>query len=262
MVLRRNQVHCVVYEVDKLTPDISAEEIEEWALTTLQVAMGEKVISEISSETTARGIWNKLEELYLTKSLTNRLILLRTFFTYKMKEGTPIKSHLNVLDDLIMKMKSVDLKIDEEQMVMFLLCSLPERYTSFANFLIYGRDTITMADVKTGLLSEDLRDQMRGLNVDKDDGNNHHGLFVGRGHNEYQKRDKSRARSRSRKPEFRGKSKKIGSCHYCHQSGHWIKECPSLKAKADKEGSSSSVAVNDPDNALISSTGSETIKDQ
>ena len=127
-VLRRNRVHRVVFDTHLLPKDISdveREEMEEWAFTTLQLAMGENVISEISGETTAKGIWNKLEELYMKKSLTNRLILLRTFFTYKMKEGTSLKAHLNVFDDLLMKMKAVDLKIEEEKKAMILLCSLP-----------------------------------------------------------------------------------------------------------------------------------------
>jgi len=41
--------------------------------TTLQLAMGENVISEISNDTTAKGIWTKLENLQLKKSLTNCL---------------------------------------------------------------------------------------------------------------------------------------------------------------------------------------------
>ena len=39
--------------------------------------------------------------------------LLKVYGTsYKMKEGTSLKAHLNVFDDLLMKMKAVDLKIE------------------------------------------------------------------------------------------------------------------------------------------------------
>ena len=81
-VLRQNRVHRVVFDTHLLPSDISdveREEKKEGAYTTLQLAMGENVISEISGETTAKGIWDKLEELYMKKSLTNHLILLRTF---------------------------------------------------------------------------------------------------------------------------------------------------------------------------------------
>ena len=58
-VLRRNRVHRVVFDIETLPADISSvelEEMEEWAFTTLQLAMGKIVISEISQETTTRGI--------------------------------------------------------------------------------------------------------------------------------------------------------------------------------------------------------------
>lgn len=47
------------------------------------------------------------------KLLTNHLILLRTFFTYKMEES--FTAYTNIFDDLLMKMQVADLKIDEEQ---------------------------------------------------------------------------------------------------------------------------------------------------
>ena len=179
-VLMRNEVHPVVFAPEELTEDISVaerREMEKWAFTTLQLAMGENVISEISGETTAKGIWTKLEDLYLKKSLTNRLILLKTFFTMRMRDGTSIKEHLSFFDDLVMKMKTVDLKVDEEQQAMLLLCSLPERYTGFANSLIFARDTLTVRDVKSGLLSEGLRDQMKEMSEGRGRSSSQ-GLFV------------------------------------------------------------------------------------
>lgn len=120
--------------------------------------MVENVISETSSETTARGIWIKLENLYLNKSSINCLILPKIFFTIKMEEGTSVKSHLSLFDDLSVKMKTVDLKVNEDEKMVVLLCFLLKRYTGFDNNLIYDRDTLILGDVKSGLLYEDLRD--------------------------------------------------------------------------------------------------------
>lgn len=75
----------------------------------------------------------------MKKSLTDCLILLRPFFIYKMKG-----MHLNAVDGLLMKTKSVYLKIEEEQKVMILLCSLPKRCTLFSNSLIYSHSTLTL----------------------------------------------------------------------------------------------------------------------
>lgn len=128
--------------------------------------MGEDVIPEVSGEDTAKGIWDKLEELCLKKSLTNRLILLKMLFTFNIMEGSTAHVHLNTFDDHIMKLKSADLKLEEESLAMILLLSLPNRYTGFANSMIYERDTIMLSDVKTGVLSEDLRKQIKNIGDD------------------------------------------------------------------------------------------------
>lgn len=73
--------------------------------------MDENVISKISVEIADKGIWDKLNELYIKKSLSNRLMLLWTSFTYKMKEENLLKAHLNTFNMLLMKMKMVDLKL-------------------------------------------------------------------------------------------------------------------------------------------------------
>ncbi|KAJ9542307.1 hypothetical protein OSB04_028813 [Centaurea solstitialis] len=89
------------------------------------MAMGENVISEIVSKMTASGIWSKLENLYLKKTLTNRLLLTRSCLFFKMKEGATIKSHMTEFEDIVMKLNATDtlLAIDEEALAMILLNS-------------------------------------------------------------------------------------------------------------------------------------------
>ncbi|KAJ9536138.1 hypothetical protein OSB04_un000681 [Centaurea solstitialis] len=216
--LRKNGVHPVVFAKDELDPnmsDLKAKEMEAWAFTTLQMAMGENVISEIVSEKTASGIWSKLENLYLKKTLTNRLLLMRSCLFFKMKEGATIKSHMTEFEDIVMKLKATDALLgkDEEALAMILLYSLPEKYSNFTNSFIYGRDTLSLSDVKTGMISEDQRIQMR---IGNNPGENYNqGLFAARG-----REDNRSIRGRNR---------------------HWVKDCPSLKNK-DKDNTVAAAA--------------------
>lgn len=78
-----------------------------------------------------------------------------------MWEVMLLKAHLNLFDDLMMKMKAVELNMDEEQKTMVVLCSLPEWYTVLTNNLIYGSSTLTLEDVMTRLQSKETRDRMK-----------------------------------------------------------------------------------------------------
>jgi hypothetical protein len=98
--------------------------------------------------------------------------------------------------------------------------------------MLYDRDTISLADVKSALNSMELRTRLNGKSSDNQD----EGLFVkGRSKNS------SNFRGRSSERDLRGqsKSKKNVQCYYCKKYGHYKSECPKLKNK--EEGGSSSV---------------------
>ena len=83
------------------------------------------VLFNIIGETSAASLWNKLESLYMTKSVTNKIYLKRQFYNMRMKEGTKIANHLNVFNTLIFQLSSMDVKIDDEDKAVNLLCTLP-----------------------------------------------------------------------------------------------------------------------------------------
>ena len=72
------------------------------------------VLLNIIGEKSAASPWNKLESLYMTKSVTNIIYLNRQLYGMRMKEGTKIADHLNVFNILIFQLISMDVKIDDE----------------------------------------------------------------------------------------------------------------------------------------------------
>jgi len=55
-----------------------------------------------------------------------------------MKEGTPIKDHLDELNKILMNLKNNDVSIDVVQ-ALILLCSLPPFFEKFVNSMLYGK---------------------------------------------------------------------------------------------------------------------------
>lgn len=55
-------------------------EILDKAHSLIIFSLGDKVLREVSKEETTAGIWTKLEHLYMTKSLANRLFLKQNLY--------------------------------------------------------------------------------------------------------------------------------------------------------------------------------------
>ena len=113
-------------------------------------------------EKTSSALWKRLETLYATKSLANRLVLKQRLFTFRMNEGELLKDHISQFITLLNDLKNVEVHIDDEDQAMLLLCSLLPSYKSFRETLIYGRDKLSFKDVKGHLLSRDKLDNEFG----------------------------------------------------------------------------------------------------
>ncbi|KAG6430570.1 hypothetical protein SASPL_108640 [Salvia splendens] len=93
------------------------EEMDEKVLSTIQLRVSREVLREVFNEKSAAGIWSKLESLYMTKSLANKLRLKERFFILRISEGTPIQSHLDEFNSIIIDLENLDAKVDDEDKV-------------------------------------------------------------------------------------------------------------------------------------------------
>ena len=55
-----------------------------------------------------------------------------------MHEGTPNKSHIAEFFSIINDLDKIEVKIEDEDQALLLLCSLPSSYKSFREATIYG----------------------------------------------------------------------------------------------------------------------------
>ena len=81
--------------------DDERSDVDERALSGIQLCLADDVLFNIVSEKTVVGLWKKLKKLYMTKSLTNRIILKIKLYNLHMKEGTTITDHLNTFNTLL-----------------------------------------------------------------------------------------------------------------------------------------------------------------
>ncbi|MBA0876281.1 hypothetical protein Goshw_007468 [Gossypium schwendimanii] len=132
---------------------IEWEELDEKALSTIQLCLTNMVLQEVLMEKTSSTLWKKLETLYATKSLANCLVLKQCLFMFCMNESKLLRDQISQFITLLNNLKNVEVHIDDEDQAMLLLCSLPASYKSFRETLIYVRDKLSFEDVKGHLLS-------------------------------------------------------------------------------------------------------------
>ena len=137
--------------------DEEKEEYIERALATIRLYLTDDVMKEVVDEDTPAKLWLKLELKYMTKSLTNRLYLKQRLFTFHMKEGMSISNHLNEFTKIVIDLKNISVKVDDEDQAFILLCSLPPSYEYFVDILLYGRDDIFVKNVNASLNSKELK---------------------------------------------------------------------------------------------------------
>ena len=143
-----------------------------------------------------------------------------------MKEGTHVSDHLDEFNRVILDLKNIDCKVDDEDQALIMLCSLPNSFEHFVDTMLYGSggDTTSIDDVKDALSSKELKKK-----VSKNWGDNQAEGLIARGR--FTKKGSSSNRGR-----FRSKSKSITvKCFYCKKEGHMKSECNLLKAKKEKE---------------------------
>jgi hypothetical protein len=211
---------------ESLTED-EKENILEKVHSAIHLCLNNEVLHEVVEEDIVANLWLKLESLYMTKSLTNRLYLKKRLATLHMHEGMSIKDHLDIFNRVIINLRNIDVKIEDKDQAIALLCSLRPSYEHFVDTMMYGRETLSVEDVKAALNSKELK-KMVFEGVAESSGE---GLVV---------RGRSKSQTKKKKLKF----------FECHKEGHFRKNCHELKNKGKEKVSNdgnAAVAKGDSD---------------
>ncbi|GKB89902.1 retrovirus-related pol polyprotein from transposon TNT 1-94 [Tanacetum coccineum] len=228
--------------LDVLPVDMEAQtkaELNKKAHSAVILCLGNKVLREVTGETTAARVWSKLETLYMTKSLANKFYLKKKLYTFYMPAGRKISEHIDEFNKIVPDLANIEVKFEDEDLALLLLTSLPASYEHFVNTLLYGREDLTLEDVMATLNSKEIKERSKAKG---DDGE---GLYV-RGRTD--RRDSRQSMGNSRSKSRGGRLK----CYICQSEDHLKRNCPNNSrkkstgyAKKDEQPSSSGLNYDD-----------------
>jgi hypothetical protein len=218
-------------------------DIDQRAISTIEMYITDDVLNHVISAISAKDMWEKLEAIYLGKSLSNKLFLKKKLFKLEMKEGEDVMKHINSFNALINDLSRIDVQFSEEDRALLLLASFPDSYEHFVTTLMFGKTTLKFNEIVQDIIShvtmkkaDDKSTSGSALNVESRGRNSNRGS--GRG------RSKSRSgRSKSRYPRnSNGQSNsKTIECWNCGKTGHYKNQCKA--PKKEKESDSANVVA-------------------
>jgi hypothetical protein len=139
------------------TNDVDWEDLDLRAASSIRLCLAKNVLANVQGTSTAKELWEKLEEMYQTKGISNRVYLKEQFHTLRMTEGATISDHLSVLNGIVSELETLGVKMDDEDKALRLILSLPSSYEHMKPILIHGKEKILFSGVTSKLLSEERR---------------------------------------------------------------------------------------------------------
>ncbi|KAK2969245.1 hypothetical protein RJ640_003479 [Escallonia rubra] len=116
------------------------QELQAKVVSMIRLNLAPKVKYQVLTETSPTTLWQKLEKIYMSKSLSNRLYLKKDLYQLRMDEGSDLGDHISEFNRLVSQLSSIDVKLEEEDQGILLLSSLQKSYETLkTTLLIRGR---------------------------------------------------------------------------------------------------------------------------
>ena len=204
------------------------------ALSLIQLHLSNNILQEVLQEKTTAELWVKLEEICLSKDLTGRLHVKMKLFSHKLQEGGSVMDHLSSWKEIVSDLQSIEVKYEDEDLCLLLLCSLPNSFSNFRDTILLSRDKLTLAEVYEALQQ---REKMKSMVQAESSSSKAEALQV-RGRPE-QRDNYHYNNNRDKSKTDRGRLKSNGRnqfCRYCKISNHNIYDCWKLQNKEKRNG--------------------------
>ena len=163
---------------------------------------------------TAKEAWDALKNQYARESILQKIRLRQQYYSLRFQNGGNMLAHINQLRSLHDQLKEMGSEINDQELAMTLLASLPEEFKPLLTALdAVGEASLSFEKVK-GMLLNDADRTIDAIKFKKTE-------------NALSAKRSFHGRESSSKTNISKPSKVFnGNFHYCHEKGHFARDCP------------------------------------
>ncbi|CAK9829726.1 Retrovirus-related Pol polyprotein from transposon TNT 1-94 [Anthophora retusa] len=186
--------------------------------------------------TTPEEIWKKLHALYGDTSADAKQRCWQQFYEFRIKSGEPIATQIEKFETICKRLSDAGEETSDVAVMSKLLSSLPSRFSAFT---MAWECTAKEERKKDNLIARIIREDKR-LTTEEEDASSL-ALQVKSLQLKLDNQsgpDSSVQKAKKRKPVLRKieERKRKSSCNYCHEAGHWYRECKKRIADEKNNG--------------------------
>ena len=133
------------------------EELDLRAVSAIRLCLAKNVLANVQKISTTKELWERLEGLYQAKGISNWLLLKEKFHNLRMSDDMKVSDHLSNLNEIVCELEAIRVKVEEEDISLRLIWSLPSSYKLIKLVLMYGKETLSFDEIASKILCEERR---------------------------------------------------------------------------------------------------------
>lgn len=203
-------------------------------------------LSYVRNQTSAKGAWDALKNIYENDSVVNLVTLIREMYATKMDEGDDLQIHLDKVTNLFEKINDLGEKLSDMMKIGIILSSLPISWSTLVTALeVRKKEELTMPLVLSKLSDEEIRRKIHpGQKEEKI-------LKIGekQQYKPYNQRQNSFSSGERNEPNI--------FCYFCKKRNHIMRDCRKFKEYSEKNKANLLTENDEDDDYLLNLTSTE-----
>ena len=199
------------------------------ALSCICLAISEDLQIYVRNAKSSKEAWDSLANHFEEKTLSKKIYYRRKLYATRMDDGSSMIEHVNKIKTIAEHLEALDDMVVEKDLVMILISSLPDDFNNLITTLeTLKEEKLSWDYVRDRVITEFERKKGEKQQVKGPQD----ALFVGGGGQQGITGNGNKFNNKNSNNKFDKKTK--FKCHYCHETGHFIKDCEKRKLSEEK----------------------------